>query len=76
MSYCNNRETSYIGFFEDNINKVIYFKHYDLTNNIECNQLNNQFSVDNEKAKLKYPIALITAEELKNVDYNLIKGGY
>ena len=74
--YCNNRETSYNGFFEDNINKVINFKHYDLTNNIECNQLNNQFSVDNEKAKLKYPIALMTAEELKNVDYNLIKGGY
>ena len=75
--YCNNRETSYNGFDnETSYNKTIEFKHYDLTPNLECNQLTDQFSVNNDKAKLKYPVALITAEELKNVDYNLIKGGY
>ena len=78
--YCNNRDTTYNGFDGTGnnpySNQSIGFKQYDLTSNIECNQITDQFSVNNEKAKLTYPVALITAEELKNVDYNLIKGGY
>ena len=75
--YCNNRETSYNGFLPDSTGgNYINFKHYDLTNSIECNQITDQFSVDNDKAKLTYPVGLITSEELKNLNFNLIKGGY
>ena len=70
--YCNNKSISNIDISNTTTN--IIFKPYDLTNDLSCDNLTDQFSLSNNKAKLKYSIGLLTVEELKNlIDINHIK---
>ena len=39
------------------------FKNYNLNNDISCANETDQFAVSNIKAKLTYPIALLSADE-------------
>ncbi len=73
--YCNNRSFStatnhtfdrtawnpnggYTNVYET------YFREYDITKDLSCENTTDKFSVSNNAAKLTYPIALITAPEL------------
>ena len=40
------------------------FKNYDITNDLSCLNITDQFAISNNKAKLTYPVALPTSEEL------------
>ena len=84
--YCNNRTIYALGGWDPNGGTIgghmlfkgksdNYYNHYDY--NLVCENKTDQFSVSNSKAKLKYPVALITREEdyhmqkgLQNIDYN------
>ena len=69
--YCNvrnitNQETN--GWNKDG-DLFVYteFKNDELTNDMSCSNITDQFSLRNDKAKLTYPVALITHEELYNL---------
>ena len=49
----------------DSQNLGLYFNDYDLSGDLSCPNITDRFSVSNEDAKLKYPIALATAPEIK-----------
>jgi hypothetical protein len=63
--YCNNKSISEITNYGMASN--IKFKPYELTSDLSCNNLTDQFSLSNNKAKLKYSIGLVTVEELVNL---------
>ena len=44
--------------------ETLKFKNYNLNNDLYCANITDRFSVSNSKAKLKYPIGLITLPEL------------
>ena len=46
------------------------FKNHVLNTDLSCLNITDQFSLDNNKAKLKYPIALINHEEWNNIGTN------
>ena len=48
----------------------MYFKSSSLSNNISCSNITDQFAVSNNKAKLTYPVALATHEELYTLTNN------
>ena len=48
-------------------NHSLQLKNYNLTSNLKCNNLTDQFALSNNKAKLTYPVALATQEDLYNV---------
>ena len=65
--YCNDRELSNGSEYSTTI--TIYFNSYErLTTNktptYNCTNTKDAFSVNNTQAKLKYPIALMTADEI------------
>ena len=68
--YCNNRSISNYGGYNSNggnINRGEYnnllFKNIYLSAELSCANLTDQFTVSNNKAKLRYPVGLIQAEE-------------
>ena len=64
--YCNNRSINDLGRFNPNTNvtnRVDISFNSTLVNDLTCSQVTDQFSISNNKAKLKYPIALITNPE-------------
>ena len=76
--YCNDRSTQNA---EENgwnpnggdYNTYYRFRNYAYTgNDLDCPNITDQFSTANEKAPLKYPIALITEPERQNADPNLL----
>lgn len=48
-----------------NMNTKMYFEGYNETDKIKCSNVTDQFSISNDKAKLKYKIGLIQASEMK-----------
>ena len=69
--YCNNRSVKDLGGwnqnggnFRDNLLFANSSPKYDLS----CNNITDQFSLNNDKAKLKYSISLISNEEFINID--------
>ena len=49
---------------------IMRFKNYTLNNDISCANETDQFAVGNNKAKLTYPVALATHEELYTLTNN------
>ena len=83
--FCNNREVAnYNGWNtrdEFGINKIITFENESLPSDLKCSDINDQLSISNDKAKLKYPIALFSIQEMVNLgtnssDDNLRMTGY
>ena len=59
--YCNNRDD----INNNSIKDTLKYKGYELKEkDLDCPNITDQFSYNNEYAKLNYPIALATAQEL------------
>lgn len=70
--YCGDRYITYDGATNPNgsdpsANQKIMFNNYARITDLTCKNITDQFSTNNEKAKLKYPVALITLPELNNL---------
>ncbi|MBR7041905.1 MAG: hypothetical protein IKI04_00220 [Bacilli bacterium] len=72
--YCNDRDIiSYGGWQENGGSEVSYefrFKSYNTTTDLSCTNVTDQFALDNTKAKLTYPVALETFEEIYTLTNN------
>ena len=69
--YCNDRSIVDLGGWNPsggNTTTILHFKNYSKTTNITCQNETDQFAVGNNKAKLKFPIALISNEEINNLE--------
>jgi len=74
--FCNNRTISSLGAWNPNgggTYKNIYFIDNELNNNINCSNITDKFSVSNNKAKLKYPIGILSASEMYLFDNELFR---
>ena len=74
--YCNNRNIQDLGFANPLDGKITdEIKFYGLSNNrnIYCENSLDSFSINNSKAKLLYPIGMITSDELKLLGDNIIE---
>ena len=67
--YCNDRTVTNLGGWSTSgdLSSTLLFKNNSLTTNLSCSRQLDQFAVSNNKAKLTYPVALITQEELYNL---------
>ena len=71
--FCNNRTINdYHGWVQtgDITNSLIEFGEYDVSENLKCENITDRFSVNNNQAKLKYKVGLISIPE-----YNIL-GSY
>ena len=66
--FCNNRSVvEYNGWSSKSLNGLsshLTFEGYNTNKNLYCKNVTDRFSVGNEKAKLKYPVGLLTSDEL------------
>ena len=77
--YCNNRSIRDLGGWDPNGNfrNVLSFANNVSRYDLSCENITDQFSIKNDKAKLKYSIALMTTEELSNINVeNLLNAGW
>ena len=51
----------------------IQFKNYNLTSDLSCTNITDQFAVSNNKAKLTYPVSLVSSEEMYNLESNVLR---
>ena len=71
--YCNNRKIKSLGNWridkdlDDMFYEIIFAGDY-LGDNLTCPNITDSFAVSNNKAKLRYPVALITNEEWENIN--------
>ena len=73
--YCNNRAISDYGYFGKNEktldnNDYLKFDNDDYNMSLKCSNITDQFSLSNNKAKLEYPVSLITGSEFANISSN------
>lgn len=69
--YCNDRSPKNTNSGGWNPNGTwSYFTFTGITNDYSCTNLTDQFSVENTKAKLTYPIGLATASEMSMINNN------
>ena len=64
--FCNDRTIEKMGGLNPNggtIRQAVIFTEYITSKDLLCKNETDKFSVNNEIAKLKYPIGLITWEE-------------
>ncbi len=77
--YCNDRNITSIAGWNPNggdYSSRAQFKGYNMTPSLVCQNDTDQFSISNSKAKLTYPIALLSSEELANMnEAELLKTG-
>lgn len=66
--YCNDRTEKTAGTYNANGTNFDFAPRYraysSFTPTYDCTEASDAFSVDNEKAKLQYPIALMTSDEI------------
>ena len=67
--YCNDRNEETEGTYTTSTSSSFYFASHkrlftDKTPTYNCSNIKDAFSVDNTSAKLNYPIALMTADEI------------
>ena len=70
--FCNDRSISSLGGWnpDGGSTTLLQFKNYSTSNkSLECINETDRFSVNNAKAKLKYPIGLLTVPELSLANY-------
>ena len=71
--FCNDRSTTRLHGWNpkgDDTTQELEFKNYDTSNqSLVCANETDRFSVNNPKAKLKYPIGLLSAPELSLAGY-------
>ena len=68
--YCNSRNIIDLGSFNPNGGSTmdfLQFKNHSSTTNLSCLNYTDQFAISNNKAKLKFPVSLISNEEWENI---------
>ena len=77
--FCNDRSISDLGGWEPDGGSVttsLVFKNYSSNGDLNCTNTTDKFSVSNAKAKLTYPVGLLTSPEIYLLNNeNLIKTG-
>ena len=77
--FCNARNMinqSTNGWNKDgSLTTYMNFKNYTSNNDLSCTNVTDQFAVENNKAKLTYPVSLINNEEWYNIYNNSLKTG-
>ena len=78
--YCNARNIVDYGTFNPNggdtynyPNDTLLFKSNNNTIDLTCPNITDQFSTKNDKAKLIYPVSLVTAEEMSYISENSLR---
>ena len=64
--FCNDRSISNLGGWNPNGGSVttnLYFKNYNSNSDLSCTNTTDKFSLSNTKAKLTYPVGLLTYPE-------------
>ena len=78
--YCNNRTITTLSGWNPNggnITNDLYFKENSNKSVLYCDNVNDRFSISNNKAKLNYKVGLMTATEANLMsNHNIIKTGY
>lgn len=75
--YCGDRTIiDYSGWDPNtsNYNSDMLFNNSSVVTNLECTNVTDQYSLYNNKAKLKYPVALLTAAEINILNSNSLLG--
>lgn len=74
--FCNNRTITSLGSFNPNgggTYEGLKFRDNVLNNNLKCVNVTDQFSVSNDKAKLKYPVGLLSVPEMDLFDNEMFR---
>ena len=71
--YCNDRNIGSLGGFnkDGGSGSLRFINDNNSILSLACDNITDQFSMNNNKAKLSYPIALLTNSELNNLDSSL-----
>lgn len=65
--FCNDRSIRSLNGLNPNggsVSSYLQFKEYNITSDLSCANVTDQFSTQNEKAKLTYPVGLMTSPEM------------
>ena len=65
--FCNDRSIRSLNGWNPNggsVSSYLQFKEYNVTSDLSCANITDQFSTQNEKAKLTYPVGLMTSPEI------------
>ena len=76
--YCNDRTIKDLGGWDPNgeLKPTLSFNSEDDNKNLSCINETDKFSINNPKARLKYPIGLLTSQEvLLFEDYSILQEG-
>lgn len=79
VTYCNNRSINSLGGWNPNSNDLesyLEFKSYNSNSNLDCENITDRFSVTNSKAKISYPVGLISESEHNLMTSNFANAGY
>ena len=76
--YCNDRSVTSRGGWningqtstDNDPDQHLKFKNWNISNDLTCSRITDQFSVNNSKAKLTYPVFLLQDEELYYLSTN------
>ena len=78
--FCNDRNIESLGGWDPNGGSIeiaadsyLKFKNYTLNSDISCTNVTDKFSLANNKAKLTYPIGLLTAPEARLLTNNNLR---
>ena len=75
--FCNDRSIKSLGGWDPGGSQTSYlqFKNYTLDNNLNCSNLTDRFSADNNntKAHLTYPVGLMSASEMNLLNNNELR---
>ena len=76
--FCNDRGITDLGVFNPHggglyNNVATRFNNYLYNTDLSCERITDQFSVSNSKAKLKYPVGLMTKPEMVLLNNNVIR---
>ena len=66
--YCNSREINSLGTWRIDKDIDIFYGISFRFNTLTCKNITDSFSISNNKAKLKYPVGLISNEEWENLN--------
>ena len=74
--FCNDRSIRFLGGWNPNggmINTFLRFKEYNLTTDLNCISITDQFSVSNNNAKLTYKVGLLSSPEINIINNSIVR---
>ena len=73
--FCNGRHITSLNGWDPNGNNIVgylYFGNAVSNNSLSCSEVTDQFSVNNNVAKLDYPVGMMSSEEILNLENALL----